>query len=168
MNYLDIVIIVLLLWGLARGFIKGLIIQVASILALVLGVYCSLYFSHEAIPYIQKAAGIQSKLVPILSFAGTFVVVIVGVYLLGKSIEKLVDIIALGLVNKLLGAFFGLIKTLLILSVALSLLNQIDTKINYLPASFKKDSVLHDPLVSFAPLIIPGIKTLAEKYSKED
>ena len=168
MNYIDIVFVALLVWSMIRGFRKGLIVQIVSIAALVLGVYCSVYFSHEAIPYLQKAIGSQSTLLPLLSFAATFAAVIIAVHLIGKSVEKLIDIIALGLVNKLLGAFFGVLKSALIISVLLSLMYQIDNKVKYIPASLPKGSILHDPLKSMAPLLVPGIKSFVEKHQKED
>ena len=168
MNYIDIAFIVALSWGMIRGFRKGLIVQIASISALVLGVYCSVYFSHEAIPYLQKVTGAQNSLLPLLSFAATFTAVIIAVHLIGKSVEKLIDIIALGLVNKLLGAFFGFLKSALIISVLLSLMHQIDNKVKYIPTSLTNGSLLHDPLESIAPLLVPGIKSFVEKHQKED
>ena len=168
MNYIDIAFIVVLAWGMIRGFRKGLIVQIASIGALVLGVYCSVYFSHEAIPYLQKIIGSKSPLIPLLSFGATFAAVIIAVHLIGKSVEKLVDIIALGLVNKLLGAFFGFLKFVLIISVLLSLMYQIDNRVKYIPTSLTNGSLLHDPLESIAPLLVPGIKSFVEKHQKED
>ena len=168
MNYIDIVFIALLAWSMIRGFRKGLIVQIVSITALVLGVYCSVYFSHEAIPYLQKAIGYKSTMLPLLSFAATFAAVIIAVHLVGKSVEKIINIIALGLVNKLLGAFFGFLKSALIISVLLSLMHQIDNKVKYIPTSLTKGSILHDPLESIAPLLVPGIKRFVEKHQKED
>ena len=54
MNILDIILGGILAWGAIRGFQKGLILQVASLVALVLGVYCSVEFSHIAADFLDK------------------------------------------------------------------------------------------------------------------
>ena len=50
------------------------------------------------------------------SLALTFLLVVVTVHLLAKLLEKMLDLVALGLVNKLAGALFGLLKFALVLS----------------------------------------------------
>ncbi|MBE0674501.1 MAG: CvpA family protein, partial [Bacteroidales bacterium] len=45
MNLIDFFIIAILVFALVRGFIKGLIIEVASVLALILGIWGAIRFS---------------------------------------------------------------------------------------------------------------------------
>ena len=45
MNYLDLILGGLILYGAVKGFFKGFIIEAASLLALLLGVVCALLFS---------------------------------------------------------------------------------------------------------------------------
>ena len=45
MNYLDLILGGLIAYGAVKGFFKGLIIEAASLLALLLGVVCALLFS---------------------------------------------------------------------------------------------------------------------------
>jgi len=45
MNVLDIILGALLLFGLVRGFMKGLFVEVASLVALIAGVYGAIHFS---------------------------------------------------------------------------------------------------------------------------
>lgn len=44
MNWIDFVIIALLVFGLIQGFIDGLIIEVAELAALVLGIWGAIHF----------------------------------------------------------------------------------------------------------------------------
>ena len=46
MNVLDIIILVLLVLGLINGFRKGLFVEVASLVALVAGIYGAIHFSN--------------------------------------------------------------------------------------------------------------------------
>ena len=45
MNYIDIVILLFLLYGAFRGFSKGLIIEVATLAGLILGVFIAIRYS---------------------------------------------------------------------------------------------------------------------------
>lgn len=45
MNYIDIILLLPLLYGAYRGFSRGLIIEVATLLGLLLGVYIAIKFS---------------------------------------------------------------------------------------------------------------------------
>ncbi len=52
MNYLDIISALLLAWFAFNGYRKGLIIEVASLAALILGVYAMLYFSDVTASFL--------------------------------------------------------------------------------------------------------------------
>ena len=45
MNYFDYLLLLPLVYGLYRGFTKGLIIELASLVALIAGVYGAMYLS---------------------------------------------------------------------------------------------------------------------------
>ena len=125
MNYLDIIICVPLIWGVYQGFKKGFIIQVASILALVLGIFSALKLSEIAEHYVRTKWQWDSNYLHVICFASIFVAVIVLVLLLGKLLETMVKIVALGIINRIAGAVFGFIKYAVIISVVLILINRV-------------------------------------------
>ena len=51
MNYIDIVILLFLLYGAFRGFSKGLIIEVATLAGLILGVFIAIRYSPLLVLY---------------------------------------------------------------------------------------------------------------------
>ena len=117
MNVLDIILAALLLFGLVRGFMKGLFVEVASLVALIAGVYGAIHFSNFAAEFLQSKTEWNEKTINITAFAITFVVIILTISLAGKALTKLADFAALGILNKLLGGVFGALKIGLILSV---------------------------------------------------
>ncbi|MCK4570237.1 MAG: CvpA family protein, partial [Bacteroidales bacterium] len=127
MNWLDIVLAIPLLWFMYKGFRNGLIMELASLAALVLGIFIALHFSIYAEEYLRENFEIAEKYLYIISFAITFIIVAVLVFLAGKIIHKLVSIIALGFLNKIAGGVFGFLKAVLVLSVILYFLNEFDT-----------------------------------------
>jgi len=157
MNWLDIVLAIPLLWFTYKGFRNGFIIELASLAALILGIFVALHFSFYAEDYLRDNFEIAENYLYIISFAITFIIVAVLVYLVGKIIHKLVSIIALGFLNRLVGGIFGLLKTALVLSVILYFLNGFDTDSSIIKPEVKSDSYLYDPIQSLVPMIIPRL-----------
>ena len=66
MNYLDIAITVALLYGLVKGFSKGLIIEVTGLLSLIIGIYIAVNFSIFLEPYLSGIFGDYEQFKPIV------------------------------------------------------------------------------------------------------
>ncbi|MFH1321734.1 MAG: CvpA family protein [Bacteroidota bacterium] len=160
MSYLDIILYIPLLWGIYKGFTKGFIIQAASLVALVLGIYGGIKFSYIVSEYIQRYFEISSNYLPIVSFAITFLIIVIAIHFLAKLLAKFIDMVALGFINKLFGAIFGMLKTAFILSVILVIINIADEKLKFIPPAEKNNSVLYNPISKLVPTIIPGVKEL--------
>ena len=169
MNWLDIVLAIPLLWFMYKGFRNGLIMELASLAALVLGIFIALHFSIYAEEYLRENFEIAEKYLYIISFAITFIIVAVLVFLAGKIIHKLVSIIALGFLNKIAGGVFGFLKAVLVLSVILYFLNEFDTNSSILKKDVKEKSHLYEPIESIVPMIFPWIdKNNNGRLDKED
>ena len=76
MNIIDIIILVPFAWFAYTGFKKGLVIGVASLAALILGIYAALYFSGIVAGFMTDNLNIKTDYLPIISFIITFPVVI--------------------------------------------------------------------------------------------
>ena len=158
MNYIDIILIIPLLWGAWKGFSKGLIIEVSSLAALVLGVWGGIHFSDFAAGLLTENFSFDERYLPIVSFALTFLVIVIAVYAIGKIVEKFVDVVALGFVNKLAGGAFGLAKVGLILSIILVIINSYDERLHFIPQDLKDDSLLYQPMTSTALTVVPALE----------
>ena len=155
MNYFDIIFICILLWSVYTGFTKGLIIQAASLIALLLGVFGAIKFSDITSEILIKNLEFSSKYLSLISFAITFVVIVVAVHLLARILDKLVKAVALGFINRLMGVGFSIIKTAFIISIILVILNNFNKKSHFLPEDKVNESILYMPLSNFAPIIFP-------------
>ena len=157
MSVLDIILGALLLFGLINGFIKGLFVEVASLLALILGVYGAIHFSNFAADLLQSRFDWSEKTINITAFAITFVIIVLAISLAGKALTKIADFAALGIINKLLGGVFGALKIGLILSVVLIVFDKMNRTLPFVDESELKDSILYNPVKSLAPTIFPSI-----------
>lgn len=158
MNYIDIIIAIPLLWGLYKGFTKGIILEAATLIALGLAIWGAVKFHDFVTVWMRESLNWTSKYMPVISFALIFIGVLILVFAIAKLLEKIIKAVALGFLNKLAGGVFGILKFGLILSVVIFLLNAIEKNYSFIPPDIKNKSVLYEPVGKIAPLIIPGLK----------
>jgi len=157
MNWIDIVIIVLLIFGLARGFINGFIKELASLLALILGIWGAIKFSTFTAGRLYDYFDMTGPYVGIIAFMVTFIIIVVIIHFLGLLLDKFVETISLGFLNSLLGLVFGVLKSALILSVIFVVLNAINVRHHFLPEEKIEQSKFYNPIADIAPAIFPII-----------
>ena len=157
MNVFDIVIAALLIFGFVRGVLKGLFVEVASLAALIGGVYGAIHFSYFIGDLLKEAVSWDQEYVSLAAFAGTFITIIVTIALLGKMLTKLADFAALGVINKILGGVFGAIKIGLILSVVFIFFGKMNDTIPFVKKETLEESILYAPVKKIAPTIFPSI-----------
>lgn len=158
MNWIDFIIIALLAFGLIQGFIDGLIIEIAELVALVAGIWGAIHFSGWTAGKMEGLFDMQASWTGIVAFAITFLAIVIVIYLIGKMIDSLMKAISLGFVVKSLGAVFGVFKTALILSVIFVFLNTIDQKRHFLPSATIDSSFLYNPIADLVPSIFPLVE----------
>lgn len=167
MNYIDIVLGLLLLFSAIGGFRNGLIAELASLAALILGVWGAIEFSDVTSEFLTENLNLQSQHLNIISFVVTFVVIVILVHVVGSVVNKLIDTVMLGFVNRLAGLFFGILKSALILSVILVVFDKIDEDIEILSSEAKAESRLYEPIRSFAPSIFPFLNIWDDRENSD-
>ncbi|MBC3759822.1 CvpA family protein [Hyunsoonleella sp. SJ7] len=168
MAVIDIILGALILFGVIRGFSKGLFVEVASLVALVAGVYGAIHFNYFASDFLMEKVSWDEKYINIIAFAITFIVIVIAIAMAGKALTKLANFAALGILNRLLGAIFGGLKIGVILSVVLMVFANLNNTIPFASEDDLKDSVLYEPVKSLAPMLFPNlIKTDKTKNSEK-
>lgn len=158
MNYLDILLFIPLIYGAWRGFKKGFIIELFTLLALLVGIYAGIHFSDFMSEILKEKLGMNSKYLPAIAFTITFLGVGAMVFFGGKMLEKVIKVVALGPLNKIAGLVFGVIKMLFILSATLVILESIDEKNDFIPQDLKDSSLLYNPIKQTSLNTIPGLE----------
>ncbi len=155
MNYIDPVIIVLLAWSLYRGFIKGLVIMVAAFIALIIGIWGAARFSGLVGEWLANTLNVSSPYLSLVSFTITFICIVIAINIAAYLISRLLDAIALGLLNRLLGALFSFVTMALFLSVIFVVLNAFDQRHDFMPEKQIENSLLYQPVADLAPGLFP-------------
>jgi membrane protein required for colicin V production len=157
MNIFDIIIAALLLFGFVRGFLKGLFVEIASLVALIGGVYGAIHFSYFIGDFLNESVSWTEEYISLAAFAGTFIVIIIVISLLGKALTKFADFVSLGIMNKILGAVFGALKIGLILSIVFIFFSKMNDTIHFIKKETLESSILYNPVKKIAPLLFPSI-----------
>ena len=117
MNWLDVVLLLLLLVSIVTSFSAGLTREVVGLITMVAALGAAVWFYGTAgsflLPYVSSPG--------VAHFCG-FLIVFCGVLLLGallgRLLRRFINVAGLSFVDRLLGAGFGLVRGLLI-SIAL-------------------------------------------------
>ena len=157
MNWIDIVICIPLVWGFYKGITKGLVIELATIVALWLGVWAALKFSEILAGFAHDHFGWSSKYLHVICFCVILLCVLMLVYLLARLLTRVVKAVALGWLNKLLGAAFGMLKFALLLSILFFVFDAMEKSYPFISAEAKNNSLLYQPIAKIAPALIPGL-----------
>jgi len=155
MNLLDFILLVPVVWLCIRGFSKGLIIELASLIGLILGILAAYYFSGYVRDFLKDYFSFKENTLRIIAYIVTFLAVILVVYLIGKIIEKFIDIVAMGWLNKILGAVFGLAKGIVLVSILLFIIEKTDPGEKIIKPQVKEKSMFYRPVMEVVHWAVP-------------
>ena len=155
----DIILSIPLIWGAYKGMKKGLIVELASILAIILGVYACSKFSDVMAEFLGSHihSQISSLYLSILSVILVFIGVLILVFFIAKRIQKLAEALFLGIANRILGAIFGIFKWALLLSFLLYFFDILNQKAGIVSQASLQHSWVYSHLIGLAPLVMPTL-----------
>jgi len=158
MNYIDLVLGLLLLVAAIQGFRKGFIIELASLAALIFGIWGGIKFSGLTADFITRYTGYDSPSLNTIAFFVTFIAIVILVHLMGKMLDTIVKAVFLGFLNRLAGIIFGVMKMAIILSILLLIFDDVDENVHLLPTKQKEESKIYMPMKQIVPTLFPFIK----------
>ena len=161
----DIIVIIMLLTGAFTGFRKGVVVSIASCVAIIAGAMAAYFFSDCLGLWLSEYLNWSEGQIAVASFALTFILVVLGVHLLAKMLEGFLNLVALGMANKVAGGVFGILKNALIISFIAYGLSGFD---GLLPDDFGEDCIVYPHVESLAPAVLPYWEELKEKSTLEE
>lgn len=162
MNYLDIILGIVLLFGLFKGLKNGLLIEIASLIALILGVYGAIHFSYYAVDFLNEKVDWSEHAINLTAFAVTFIIIVVVITLAGRLLTKVASLAMLGIVNRILGGVFGLLKSAFILSVLIMFFSAMTNSL--IDEETREDSILYNTIKPLGPAFLPSILREVEEF----
>lgn len=158
--FLDIIVIMLLVMALWKGFRNGLILGIFSFLAFIIGLAAAMKLSAIAADYIGQNVSVSERWLPIIAFAVVFLLVVLLVRLGARALEAVVDLATLGWANKLGGILFFALIYLLIFSIVLFYAD----KLLLINPETKEASLSFPILQPLGPRIMEGLGTVVPLF----
>jgi len=149
----DIILIVILIWGAIAGFKKGLILTLASFIAIIAGALAAYYGADVIASELSLKVDWSEKQIAVASFAIVFLAVVLTVHILARLLEGTLKLVALGIANKIAGAVFGIAKNALILTFIIFGMKGFGQGL--LPENATDECVIYPVVESIAPLVLP-------------
>jgi membrane protein required for colicin V production len=150
---IDIIFGTLMVIALVKGYKKGLIIALFSIVAYIIGLAAAIKLSTFVAGILENHFTTTGKWLPFISFILVFILVVLLVHWGGKLIEKMAELTMMGWLNKLGGIFFYALIYTIIFSVFLFYAE----KIKILSEATIAESFIAPYIKPWGPQIIEGI-----------
>ncbi len=121
-NPVDFIVLILLLIFVVKGLIKGLSGEVVGILGLVLGYFVAWKYSSFVASFVVRWVTVSKTIAVFISFIVLFAMVLMFSALVGRLLKKTIQLAELSFLDRIAGAFVGVLKVFVILMVLYSIL----------------------------------------------
>jgi membrane protein required for colicin V production len=150
---IDIILAIILILAVIKGFRQGLIVALFSVIAFIIGLAAAMKLSVVVAGYIGKAVNISDKWLPIISFAVVFLIVVLLVRWGAAFIQKTVEFAMLGWINRLGGILLYAALYVLIFSILVFYADQL----NFIKPETKTESVSYAYIQPWGPKLMDGM-----------
>lgn len=156
---LDLVLGLILIYAAAKGFFNGFMAELASLLSIVIGIYAAFYLSEFFRGIFETRTEWNSNIVFILSFGIPFLLAVIGVTILAKSIAAMMKLAGLGIANRFGGAFLGLLKAIVIMGVVLNIFHQLNADAAFAAHEALERSWFYEPIRKVGASVYPMVRS---------
>ena len=144
---IDIILLILAAIGFYKGFKNGVLIEITTLLALLLGFYGAQHLSSFTARFLSETLHWNPEKLYLISLVISFTLIVLSAYMLGKALTKVASMILLGGINKILGGIFGILKIGVIAGVLCSYGNEYFNLMAVLPQESVATSMGIEPLI---------------------
>ncbi len=153
MALLDIILALALAYGCIRGLFNGFFMEFASLVSLMLGIFVAVKFSSALANVLSGKFSWDPLAVRLVAFVILFLAVIIAIALLARIFTSLASFAGIGILNRILGAVFGMMKIALILGTMLALMARYEVP----EKETREQSLLYAPVAGFGKLLYPSL-----------
>lgn len=158
MNWFDLVIVILILITLIKGFFSGFVMQVATLAGIILGAIFAGKLAEIIAPELIELVEGSSHIIGPLSYIIAFVAILVGLFFIGKLLESFIDALQMGMLNRLAGALFCSVKWIIIFSIVLNLIVEFDQDKRIIKEEVRNESYTYPYIAKVAQTVIPYLR----------
>lgn len=158
MNWFDLIIIILIIASLIKGYISGFVMQLASLCGIILGAIFAGKLSEAITPKLIDIADGTPHIMGPISYIIAFVIILIVMLLLGKAIQSVIKAMELNFFNRIAGAIFCSAKWLILFSILLNLITEMDQNKLLIKKDVRENTYTYAYVKKIAPLAIPYLR----------
>ena len=153
MNWLDITLLCLAGIGFVKGLFDGVIKQVVSLIALLVGIFFCAKAALWLRGYILALGWFPEQGVTVLSYVAGFLLIVGVILLAGEILTRVVGATPLSVLNHLAGGVLGLCFMMAFISLLLNGMEMIDKGSVLIPRGAKVESRFYNSVKEIIPTI---------------
>ena len=153
MNWLDITLLCLAGIGFVKGLFDGVIKQVVSLIALLVGIFFCTKAALWLRGYILALGWFPEQGVTVLSYVAGFLLIVGVILLAGEILTRVVGATPLSVLNHLVGGVLGLCFMMAFVSLLLTSMEMIDKGSVLIPRGAKVESRFYNSVKEIIPTI---------------
>ena len=153
MNWLDITLLCLAGIGFVKGLFDGVIKQVVSLIALLVGIFFCTKAALWLRRYILALGWFPEQGVTVLSYVAGFLLIVGVILLAGEILTRVVGATPLSVLNHLAGGVLGLCFMMAFISLLLNGMEMIDKGSVLIPRGAKVESRFYNSVKEIIPTI---------------
>ena len=157
---IDLILGIIILIAIFKGYQRGLIIGLFSLVSVIIGLAAAMKLSTVVAGYIGEAVNVSDEWLPVISFAIVFIVVVLLIRLGANAIERTVEVVMLGWLNKL----GGIILYVAIYTVVFSVLLFYAEQVNLVRPETIEKSISYSFVQPWGPRVINSVGSIVPLF----
>lgn len=158
--FIDIVFLILILIACVKGYSKGFIIALFSIVGFIAGLAAALKLSAYVAAKLSGTFSTSGKWLPFISFLLVFIAVVVLVNLGAKLIQKSLELVMLGWLNRIA----GILLFALLYSIFFSIFLFYAVQLHFISPETIAASATYPYLQPLGPAVINSLGTIIPAF----
>ncbi len=148
MNTIDIIYIIATAGALIGGFMTGFLSKVSSIVGIVFGIFNAIVLQENASKMLQDATELSETNATIIAFAALLIVSFIAVKIVAAILAWILDVLHLGIINKLAGALLSGIVTLVIVTAIIDVTSLLAPENRYTGKTVQQGSMFYNKIAN--------------------
>lgn len=165
MSWLDIIILLPLLIGLVRGLMRGFVVELTAIVAIILGAIGTKMWGAPFAIWLSQQFAWPEAVCSVVAYALLFLGITLLLNIFAKLLSKLFKAVHLGWLNRLFGAVFGVAKWAAIVLFIVLCVHRLDEQFHFFKPELKQQSTIYSYITPLSEQAWTKVKEQVTTYS---
>ena len=130
------------------GFMTGFLSKVSSIVGIVFGIFNAIVLQENASKMLQDATELSETNATIIAFAALLIVSFIAVKIVAAILAWILDVLHLGIINKLAGALLSGIVALVIVTAIIDVTSLLAPENRYTGKTVQQGSMFYNKIAN--------------------